>query len=236
MERGLKTVFNRISAASITVATAVLLLLHHHHRHHLPCSNPTATTALPHHRFPRSSCDANHRAHLPHTNHTLKLLSTTTSIRRIADLRDSFFPHLRRLRLLSPTSRVLCVSAGAGHAPAALLADGVPDVTAVDVLDSPPLVRRADPHDLPFFDAAFDLALSEHLQDALFPIRAAAEMERTVRRGGAVVLAVEGWWGGSEVRLVEGLFRRSGFWTAKNVTLSGSPFSVIILRKNGVSS
>ena len=60
---------------------------------------------------------------------------------------------------------------------------GLSDVTAVELVDSLPLVRRADPHNLPFFDGAFDFAFTAHLDDALFPWRVVEEMERTVRRG-----------------------------------------------------
>lgn len=76
----------------------------------------------------------------------------------------------------------------------ALHVAGVGDVTGVDLVDFPPLVRRADPHNLPFFDDAFDLVLSDDpaaLTGALFPSRFAAAVERTVRPGGAIALAVD---------------------------------------------
>lgn len=58
------------------------------------------------------------------------------------------------------------------------------DVTGIELLESLPLVRRADPHNLPFFDGAFDFAFTARFDEALFPTRFAAEMERVVREIG----------------------------------------------------
>ncbi|TYK04660.1 methyltransferase [Cucumis melo var. makuwa] len=58
---------------------------------------------------------------------------------------------------------------------------GVHDVIGVELIDSPPLVSRADPHNLPFFDHVFDLAFTAHLVEALFLSRFVSEMERVVR-------------------------------------------------------
>ncbi|XWS15266.1 hypothetical protein CRYUN_Cryun35bG0080600 [Craigia yunnanensis] len=77
-----------------------------------------------------------------------------------------------------------CVSAGAGHEVMALSKMGLEDVTGVELIESWPLVSRADPLDLPFFDGAFDVAFTGHLEEALYPTRYAGEMERTLRKGG----------------------------------------------------
>lgn len=106
---------------------------------------------------------------------------------------------------------------------------GVADVTGVELLDSPPLVSRADPHNLPFFDQAFDLGFSASFDQALFPSRYAAEMERTVRVGGVCVVVVDEC-GDEEVKEIGKLFRRSTFVRAKNVTLIGSKMTRIIMR------
>lgn len=139
-----------------------------------------------------------------------------------------FFDSIRDLGLLRNHSKVLCVSAGAGHEVAALSESGVADVTGVELIDSPPLVSRADPHNLPFFDGVFDLAFSGHLDEALFPSRFAAEMERTVRVGGACVVVVEEC-GDAEVEDIVGLFRKSRFLGAVNVTLIGLKMAKSIL-------
>ncbi|XP_060195412.1 uncharacterized protein LOC132624687 [Lycium barbarum] len=106
---------------------------------------------------------------------------------------------------------------------------GLRDITGVEVVDSPPLVRRADPHNLPFFDNAFDLGFSGYLDRALFMDRYVAEMERTVRFGGACVVAVEEC-GGDEVEQVVKLFRKSKVLGVKNVTMGGEIRTRIVLR------
>jgi SAM-dependent methyltransferase len=135
---------------------------------------------------------------------------------------------------LNNETKVLCVSAGAGHEVMALNNMGVSDVTGVEIVDSLPLVKRADPNNLPFFDGVFDLAFSAHLEEALFPLRFAGEMERTVRNGGVCVVVVEEC-GGVEVDAIVGLFRKSMFVGAENVTLIGMRMTRIITRV-GVSS
>ncbi|WZY88113.1 hypothetical protein YC2023_044848 [Brassica napus] len=85
---------------------------------------------------------------------------------------------------------------------------GLSDVTVVELVDSLPLVRRADPHNLSFFDGAFDFAFTAYLDDALFPWRVMEEMERTVRRGGFCVVAVDEC-GGDDVREIARLFLKS---------------------------
>ncbi|KAI8542255.1 hypothetical protein RHMOL_Rhmol08G0124400 [Rhododendron molle] len=97
---------------------------------------------------------------------------------------------------------------GTGHEVRALTQIGVKDVTGVKLVDLPPLVSRADPHNPPFFNGVFDLGFSAHLDQVLFPSRFAAEMERTVKAGGVCVVAVEEC-GRDGVRDVAGLFRKS---------------------------
>ncbi|KAA0045304.1 uncharacterized protein E6C27_scaffold316G00690 [Cucumis melo var. makuwa] len=80
----------------------------------------------------------------------------------------NFFQSIRDLGLLHNHTKVICVSAGAGHEVVALSHIGVHDVTGIELIDSPPLVSRADPHNLPFFDHVFDLAFTAHLAEALF--------------------------------------------------------------------
>lgn len=106
---------------------------------------------------------------------------------------------------------------------------GVEDVTGVELIDSPALVSRADPHNLPFFDGAFDFAFTAHFDEALFPSRFAAEMERMVRPGGACLVLVEEC-GVGEVTEVVGLFRNSRFDRSRNVTLNGMRMTSILLR------
>lgn len=112
---------------------------------------------------------------------------------------------------------------------------GVEDVTGVELVDSLPLVKRADPNHLPFFDGVFDLAFSKHLDVALFPLRYAGEMERTVRKGGVCVVALQEC-GADVVDDVVGMFGRSKLVKADNVTLLGATVTRIVLRVTASSS
>ncbi|KAJ6975998.1 hypothetical protein NC653_031736 [Populus alba x Populus x berolinensis] len=105
---------------------------------------------------------------------------------------------------------------------------GVSDVTGVEIVDSLPLVKRADPNNLPFFYGVFYLAFSAHLEEALFPLRIVGEMERTVRNGGVCVVAVKEC-GGEEVDAIARLFRKCMFVGAENVTLIGMRMTRIIM-------
>ena len=107
---------------------------------------------------------------------------------------------------------------------------GIHEVTGVELVDSPPLVSRSDPHNLPFFDGVFNLGFSAHLDLALFPSRYVRELERTVRVGGTCVVCVEEC-GNGEVKEVMKLFTKSEFSESRNVTLMGSKVTMIITRR-----
>lgn len=106
---------------------------------------------------------------------------------------------------------------------------GLEDVTGVELIESPPLVSRADPHNLPFFDGAFDVAFTGHLAGALYPTRYAGEMERTLRKGGLCVVVVDEC-GDEDVKEILRLFRRSRLLGSSNVTLNGRKVTRIIIR------
>lgn len=230
MERHVQAFLNKLSLASVAVATFTLLLLF---------LRPPPQTCLPptaaaRHRFPRSSCDAAaRREFLPLDKKNKRLWSSRAFRGQVLSYR-TFFGSIRDLGLLRNDSKVLCVSAGAGHEVMALSESGVADVTGVELIDSPPLVSRADPHNLPFFDGVFDLAFSGHLEEALFPSRFAAEMERTVRVGGACAVVVAEC-GDAEVEEIVGLFRKSRFLDAANVTLIGLKMTRILMRVKAAS-
>ncbi|MCI51064.1 S-adenosyl-L-methionine-dependent methyltransferases superfamily protein, partial [Trifolium medium] len=93
----------------------------------------------------------------------------------------------------------------------------------------------ADPHNLPFFDDAFDLAFTARFDEALFPARFAAEMERVVRAGGVCFVLV-GECDAYEVREVVRLFRNSRFVSSSNVNLIGIRMTSILMRTTKSSS
>ncbi|KAA8524532.1 hypothetical protein F0562_010955 [Nyssa sinensis] len=151
---------------------------------------PQHIVPKPHQKFPKSSCDFSYRSLTSLDKKNKRLWSTKDWLNKVRSF-TAFFHELQSLGHLNNHSKVLCVSAGAGHEVMALQQIGVKDVTGVELVDSPPLVSRADPHNLPFFDDVFDLGCSAQLDRALFPSRFAAEMERTVHVGGLCVVAVE---------------------------------------------
>lgn len=112
---------------------------------------------------------------------------------------------------------------------------GVKDVTGVELIDSPPLVTRADPHNLPFFDGVFDVVFTAHLAEALYPTRFVEEMERTVRDGGVCATVVEAC-GGSELDQIVRLFRKSRLVKAVNLTVNGAQMTWILLKRMNIPS
>jgi hypothetical protein len=233
MDGHVRRLLNRVAIALAAVATAALMHLFRHSSTFCFTSSP-AYSSLSLAPFPRTSCDAASRRVVDPDLRLAKLRSTPRWRRHNAALSASVVEPLRRLRLLGNSSRVLCIAAGAGQAVDALRVAGVGDVTGVDLVDFPPLVRRADPHNLPFFDDAFDLVLSDDpaaLTGALFPSRFAAEIERTVRRGGAIALAVDRH---ISLSIIATLFKKSRVVDVRNTTLNGSSASasIVILSTN----
>lgn len=221
MENHVQVFLNKLSYASITVATVTFIFLYLQ----IPetCLDPSDPNPKPHTRFPTSTCDFNPRYYASLDKRNRRIWSTkswTTAVSSYA----AFFKTLH----ISNHSRALIVSAGPGHAVVAMNELGVADVTGVELVDSPPLVSRADPHNLPFFDGSFDVALGVYLDRALFPDRYVGEIERTVRRGGFCVVAMEEC-GPREVEQVLRLFKKSRFVRAKNATLAGEFRTGIIM-------
>ncbi|KAF5726425.1 hypothetical protein HS088_TW22G00103 [Tripterygium wilfordii] len=226
MEKHIESLLNKFSIAAITIATFTLLIV----ALQTPetCIPPN-TPPKPHLRFPKSSCDSSPRQHLPLHKKNLRLWSSKSWQTRVSSY-FQFFTNLHHLDLLHNHSRAICVSAGAGHEVMALRNMGLTDVTGVELVDSPPLVKRADPHNLPYFDGVFDFAFSGHFEEALFPGRYAAEMERTLRVGGVCVVVVDAS-GDTEVTEISGLFKNSKVVRVENITLIGSKMTGIIFRR-----
>ncbi|KAB1208206.1 hypothetical protein CJ030_MR6G011332 [Morella rubra] len=225
MDRHIEIFLKRLSFAAITIATLTLLLLFLQTPQ--TCIPPNSPPK-PHLKFPKSSCDFSPRELLPLDKKNRRLWSSKAWQSRVSSL-SQFFTSIRDLGLLHNHSKVLCVSAGAGHEVMALSNLGVLDVTGVELIDSPPLVSRADPHNLPFFDGVFDLVYTGHLEEALFPARFVSEMERTVRDNGVCVVVVEEC-GNDEVRKIVDLFRHSSFVGAAKVSLIGLRMTRIVMR------
>ncbi|KAL8125894.1 hypothetical protein AgCh_013263 [Apium graveolens] len=230
MEKQIESLLNKISILAIILATLTLILLFIQ----IPetCFNPN-TILKPHQKFPKSSCDASHRTLTSPDKQSRRIWATKAWQNGVASLLTTFLD-LRDQNHFHNNSHVLCVSAGAGHCVMAFKGVGVSEITAVEIVESPPLVSRADPHNLPFFDGVFDLGFSGVFDRALFPGRYAEEMERVVKVGGVCVVAVEEC-GERVVKEVGNLFRKSEVVGVKNVSLLGSRMTRIVMRVNAAS-
>ncbi|XP_022767900.1 uncharacterized protein LOC111312140 [Durio zibethinus] len=225
MERHVQRFLNKVSFVSITVATLTLLFFFL--QTPKTCIPPNAPQK-PHLRFPKSICDSSPRHYLPLPKKNACLWSSKSWMTQVSSF-TQFFTYLYQMGLPKNHSKVLCVSAGAGHEVMSLTKMGLEDVTGIELIESLPLVSRADPHNLPFFDGAFDVAFTGHLPEALYPMQYAGEMERTVRKGGMCVVVVDEG-GDEEVKEIVRLFRRSRFLGSSNVTLNGRKVTRIIMR------
>ncbi|KAK8692155.1 hypothetical protein V6N13_075632 [Hibiscus sabdariffa] len=225
MERNIQGSLNKVSFVSITIATLITVLLF---LQTPKASIPPSTTQKPRLRFPNSTCDSTPRRYLPLSKKNARLWSSKSWMTQVSSF-TQFFTQLHQMGLLQQHSKVLCVSAGAGHEVMALSKMGLEDVKGVELIESLPLVSRANPHNLPFSDGAFDVAFSSHLMEALYPMRYAGEMERTVRKGGLCVVVVDEC-GEEEVKEIVSLFRQSRLLGSSNVTLNGRRVTRIIMR------
>ncbi|GLU06558.1 hypothetical protein SLE2022_235830 [Rubroshorea leprosula] len=225
MERHIVRLLNRVSIISLIMGTIALFFVLKTPETCVPPNIPKS-----HLRFPKSTCDISSRQHVPLAKKNARLWSSKSWINRVSSF-TQFFTQIRDMGHLKTHSKVLCVSAGAGHEVMALSKMGIDDVTGVELVESSPLVSRADPHNLPFFGGAFDLVFSGHFAEALYPARYVEEMERTVRKGGVSVVVVEEC-ASEEVDEIVGLFRSSRLVNAANVTLYGRKVTRIIMRRS----
>ncbi|KAE8727831.1 putative Gibberellin 20 oxidase [Hibiscus syriacus] len=225
MERNIQSSLNKVSFVSITIATLITISLF---LQTPKTSISPITPQKPRLRFPNSTCDSTPRHYLPLSKKNDRLWSSKSWMTQVSSF-TQFFTQLNHMGLLKKRSKVLCVSAGAGHEVMALSKMGLEDVIGVELIESLPLVSRANPHNLPFFDGAFDVAFSGHLMEALYPMRYAGEMERSVRKGGLCVVAVDEC-GEEEVKEIVRLFRQSWLLGSSNVTLNGRRVTRIIMR------
>ncbi|KAA0035139.1 hypothetical protein IC582_003730 [Cucumis melo] len=226
MERHIRRFLNKLSFASIANATLILIFLFLQTPQ--TCIPPNSPSK-PHLKFPKSSCNSIPRELVSIDKKNKRLWSSNDWKKKLSSF-INFFQSIRDLGLLHNHTKVICVSTGAGHEVMALSHMGVHDVTGVELIDLPPLVSRADPHNMPFFDHVFDLAFTAHLAEALFPSRFVSEMERAVRPNGVCVIVVEEC-GDYEVKEIVGLFMKSRFVNSINVTLTGLKMTRILMKR-----
>ena len=105
----------------------------------------------------------------------------------------------------------------------------------IELIDSPPLVSRVNPHNLPFFDNVFDFVFSDYMAEALFLSRFVSEIERTGRPDGVCIIVVEECED-KEVGEIVGLFQNLRLVNVVNVTLIGLRRTRIVMRTQKISS
>ncbi|MCE2055016.1 hypothetical protein HAX54_041794 [Datura stramonium] len=123
-------------------------------------------------------------------NPKLRKIWTTRDWDRKIQVFSKFFGELKNRKLLSDSSKVLCIGARMGQEVKALKRVGVSDSIGMDLVPYPPLVVKGDFHNQPFDDEAFDLEFSNVFDHALFPEKFVSEIERTLKPGGICVLHV----------------------------------------------
>ncbi|KAM7464703.1 hypothetical protein LguiA_032824 [Lonicera macranthoides] len=123
-------------------------------------------------------------------NFNLRRLWLTRDWDRKIKVFSSFFADLKNKRLLSNSSRALCIGARMGQEVEALKRVGVSDSIGIDLVPYPPLVLHGDFHRQPFDDESFDFEFSNVFDHALYPNKFVREIERTLKPGGVCVLHV----------------------------------------------
>ncbi|KAM3319964.1 hypothetical protein P3S67_007164 [Capsicum chacoense] len=123
-------------------------------------------------------------------NPTLRKIWTTRDWDRKIQVFSKFFAELKTRKLVSDSSKVLCIGARMGQEVEALKRVGVQDSIGIDLVPYPPLVVKGDFHNQPFDDHIFDLEFSNVFDHALFPEKFVSEIERTLKPSGVCVLHV----------------------------------------------
>ncbi|KAK9060209.1 hypothetical protein SSX86_020913 [Deinandra increscens subsp. villosa] len=124
------------------------------------------------------------------TNPKLRKIWTSRDWDRKIRVFTHFFNRLKREKLLSNSSKALCVGARVGQEVEALKRVGVNDSVGLDLVPYPPNVIKGDFHFQPFDDRTFDFEFSNVFDHALYPDKFVGEIQRTLKPGGICVLHV----------------------------------------------
>lgn len=101
---------------------------------------------------------------------------------------SDIFQTIMKKNVLKSCDKALCIGAGAGQEVLALKEVGVQNSVGIDLVACPPLVMKGDMHRQPFKRDTFDFEFSNVFDHALFTSMFAAEIERTLKPGGYVVI------------------------------------------------
>ncbi|KAJ0678529.1 putative methyltransferase type 11, S-adenosyl-L-methionine-dependent methyltransferase [Helianthus annuus] len=124
------------------------------------------------------------------TNPKLRKIWTTRDWARKIRVFQRFFNRLKQEKLLSTTSKALCVGARVGQEVEALKRVGVNNSIGLDLVPYPPNVVKGDFHYQPFDDETFDFEFSNVFDHALYPDKFVGEIQRTLKIDGICVLHV----------------------------------------------
>ncbi|KAI3516083.1 hypothetical protein L1887_14992 [Cichorium endivia] len=131
----------------------------------------------------------NHQLHKT-TDPKLRKIWTSRDWDRKIRVFAQFFSQLKQEKLLSNSSKALCVGARMGQEVEALKRVGVNDSIGLDLVPYPPIVIKGDFHHQPFDDETFDFEFSNVFDHALYPDKFVGEIERTLKPSGICVLHV----------------------------------------------
>lgn len=126
--------------------------------------------------------------HLVPSNLKLKKLWTSKDWRIKVSTFTDLFSDIMKKELLKPCVKALCIGAGQGHEVLALKEMGIYNSIGIDLVAAPPLVMKGDMHSQPFGRNSFDFEFCNVFDHALFTFMFAAEIERTLKPGGCVVI------------------------------------------------
>lgn len=126
--------------------------------------------------------------HILSSNLKLKNLWTSKEWRIKVSAFTDIFSSIMKKDLLKPCVKALCIGAGQGHEVLALKEMGIYNAIGIDLVAAPPLVMKGDMHSQPFRKETFDFEFCNVFDHALFTSKFAAEIERTLKPGGCVVI------------------------------------------------
>lgn len=126
--------------------------------------------------------------HLIPSNLKLKKLWTSKDWRIKVSTFTDLFSDIMKKDLLKPCVKALCIGAGQGQEVLALKEMGIYNSIGIDLVAAPPLVMKGDMHSQPFHRNTFDFEFCSVYDHALFTSKFAAEIERTLKPGGCVVI------------------------------------------------
>ncbi|KAI3816756.1 hypothetical protein L1987_16460 [Smallanthus sonchifolius] len=124
------------------------------------------------------------------TNPNLRKIWTSRDWDRKIRVFTQFFNRLKHEKLLTNSSKALCVGARVGQEVEVLKRVGVNDSVGLDLVPYPPNVIKGDFHHQPFDDETFYFEFSNVFDHALYPGKFVGEIERTLKPGGICVLHV----------------------------------------------